>query len=85
MVQFTQQQHLDLGTRLFFFAIEAGGKHLGIVQHEDVAVLYIIHQVLEHAVLNGLGSAVQHHQAGFVTVFGRIRCNQLLWQIELEL
>ena len=71
-VQLAQQEDLDLGARFLFVAVQAGRKHLGIVESENIPRLEIIDYVFENPMLDFSSFAVQHHQPGFVPALGRI-------------
>ena len=80
-VQLAQEEHLNLRIGLLLGAEETGGKHLRVVEHEDIALVEIVYDAAEHdgavgrlAVgillehVDGLTAAVYHHQAAFVAV-----------------
>ena len=80
LVQFSQQEHLNLCIGLFLGTIETGWEHLGVIQYHDIAIVEIVDDMaegqetvgvvaffvlLEH--VDGLTLAVQHHQSTFIT------------------
>ena len=68
LVQFTLQEHGDFGTGLLLLAIQQGREHLGVVGHHHIALVQVVKQVFEQTVLDGLGVAVQHHEACLVAL-----------------
>ena len=46
-VEFTKQEHLNLGVGLLLGAVETGGKHFGIVEYECIAFIKVVEDVPE--------------------------------------
>ena len=84
LVEFAQQKHLNLGTRLLLVAIEFGGEHARVVEDEHILVVEVVQDVLEHLVLNLARLAVQHHQARLVTVLHWLIHDQLLRHVGIK-
>ena len=84
-VEFTQQEHHDIGPGLFFLSIETGGENLGIVEDKDVALAEIVDNIFEQAVLDLTAVPVKDHQTGLVSPAGRFLGNTVLGKIEVEL
>ena len=84
-VELAEQKHLDARARLFLVAIEAGGKHLGVIEYKNVMLVEIIEHLLEHLVFDVSRLPVEHHHAALVAVGRGIFRNLLLGELELEL
>jgi len=84
-VEFSEQEHFNLSTRFLLVAVQASGKHFGIVEDEYILFVEILCNFFEYTVFNRTGSPVEHHQPGFVPVGRRILGDQLFRQLELEL
>ena len=50
-VEFTKQEHFYLGVGSLLCAVEAGGKHLGVVEDEGVALVEIVEHIAEIQIL----------------------------------
>lgn len=85
LVEFAQQEYLDAGASFFLVAVEAGRKHLGVIEDEKVVLIEIGEQVLKHSVFNFTRFAVKHHHTALVAVRRRILCNFILWKFKLKL
>ena len=85
MVQFAKQKHFDAGSCFFLTSIEAGGKHLCVVENKKVVRLEVAQNVAELLVLNFSRLAVEHHHTAIVAMRVRIRSYLLLREVELEL
>ena len=85
LIKFAQEEHFDACVRLLLVAIEAGGKHFCVVEHEDVVLVEIVQDVLEHAMLYLAGFSMEHHHAAFVAVGCGILGDFLFGEFVLEL
>ena len=47
LVEFTQQEHLDLGISLLLGTIQTGRKHLGIVEDKGIVLVEIVEHIAE--------------------------------------
>ena len=65
-------------------AEQAGRQHAGIVEHQTVARLQILHKIAEMAVLQRARAAVHDHQPGCVARLNRRLRDQLLRQIVVK-
>ncbi len=70
-VEFAQQEDFDLGARFLLVAVQTGGENLRVVEDEEVLFVEVFDHLLENAVFDGALGTIDHHQAGFVPVFGR--------------
>ena len=61
-----------------------GRENAGVVGDHHITVGKILDDIFEQAVLDFPCIAVNHHQAGFVTVFTRVFGDQLIRKIETE-
>ena len=84
-VQLAKQEHLDDRAGLLLVAVHLGGKHLGVVGHEHIAFVEDVHDVLEHAVLEGARVPVNDHQAAVVAVVERVLGHQFFRHVVPEL
>ncbi len=79
-IQLTQQEHLNLGIGLLLGTKQTGRKHLGVVEHHDIAIIEVVDDVAEEqelvcvVALSVLGIhiycltlAVNDHHTAFVT------------------
>ena len=57
-----QQEELHVGAGPLLYAVDAGGQHPGIVEHQAVRGGEVVDNIVKVPVLNGPGSLVQHHQ-----------------------
>ena len=74
-VELAAQEHFDACAGLLLAAVETGGQHFGVVEHEDIVLAKIVEEVLEHLVFNLARLAVEHHHAAFVAVRGGVEGN----------
>ena len=84
-VELAEKQDHYIGPGLFLLAIHTGRKHLCVVKDKDVSLSEIIYDVFEEPVLYLTGVFVEHHETGFVAPAGRLRCNTILREVEVEL
>ena len=76
LVQFSQQEHFDTGTRLFLVAVQTGRKHLGIVEDKYILIVEIVENVFKILAMLDISTLLmQHHQTGFVTMVRGILSN----------
>ena len=86
-IQFTQQEHLNLGIRLLLGTEQTGREHLGIVEHHDITIIEVVDDVPEEQelvcvfALSILGIhiyrltlAVNDHHTTFVTTIDLVHC-----------
>ncbi len=62
---------------MLFDTHDAGGQHLGVVDHQQVTRLKIFRQIAEDPVLDAVVFLAQDHQAGRITGGCRLLCNEL--------
>ena len=84
-VQLPQEQHHNIGTGLFLFAVQTGRKYLGVVEHKGVSFAEIVDDILELAVLQLAGVFVEDHHARLVPPAGRFLGNAVLAKVEVKL
>ncbi len=84
-VKLAKQEHLDDRASLLLVSVHLGGEDLGVVGHEHVAFVKDVHDVLEHAVLEGARVPVNDHQATVVAVVERILSHQFFRHVVPEL
>ena len=84
-VELAQQEDVDLGAGLFLVAAHPGGEHFGVVEHEQVVRRGVLDDILENPVLDFAGVLVQHHQAAFVPLGGRVFGDQFRGKFKSEL
>lgn len=68
-----------------FFAGEASGKNLGIVEDEAIAGVHVLRKIGERAVLNGFGGPMNHHEFRRVSRFHRMGRNVELIELVTEI
>ena len=61
LVEFSQQENLNLCSSLLLVAVELGRENLGIIKDERVMFIKVVDDVLESAVLNVARLAVKNH------------------------
>ena len=76
-----EKQKLYNGARVYPRAVETCGKHLGIVENEAVARLYILHDIAEYIVFYRACLFIEHHKSRAVARLGGVLCYELLRQI----
>ena len=85
LVQLTQQEHFNTGTRLFLIAVQTGRKDLGVIKDKHILIIKIVQDILKLDVLNLAGRFMHHHQPRLVAILGRIQRYLLFRQFEFEL
>ena len=76
LVEFAEEEDLDMGAGLFFLAVEEGREDAGVVGHHYVAFVDIFDEIFEDTVLNFAAVAMQHKHTSFVAVAGRFFGNK---------
>ena len=84
-VELAQEQDHDIGPGLFLLAVQAGGKHLGVVQDKDVSFAEIVDDIFKEAVFDFTGILVQDHQTGLVSPAGRLLGDAVCGEVKVEL
>ena len=84
-VQFTKQEHHDVGSGLLLLAVKPGGEDFRVVEHEGVAFAEILDDVLEKSVLDLAGVLMDYHEFAFVAPSRWLLGHTLLREDELEL
>ena len=79
-----QEQELHVRAGILLHTEQAGRQHTGIVEHQAVARLQVLHKIAEMAVLQRARAAVHDHQPGSVARLDRRLRNQLLRQIVIK-
>jgi hypothetical protein len=83
-VQLAKQEYFDLSTGFLLPAIQAGGKNHGVVAHQYISFIKIIHDILKDLMLDLSGVLVDDHQPGFIAVFGGIESNKVVGKFKFE-
>src|SRR5690606_38598882 len=61
LIQFPQKKNFNFGTCFFLVAIKPCRKNLGIVGNEDITLIKIIDDVLEHLMFDSPSRSMNHH------------------------
>ena len=85
MIQLTEQEHLDQSVRLLLMSPQTRREDLTVVEHEQVALVKIVHQIRQGLVLDLPRFAMEHHHTRFVAVGCGELGYQMLRQLESEL
>ena len=93
LVQLTQQEHLDLGIGLLLSAVETRREDFRVVEHDDIALAEIVHDIAEgqeltgviavtvlHIHVDSLALAVYDHHAAFVTMIHLLECSVFVFE-----
>ena len=73
-----QKQQLTHSTGGLFDTHDAGGQHLGVIDHQQVTRLKILRQIAENPVLDAVVLLAQNHEPGRVSGVCRLLCNEFL-------
>src|SRR3990172_12529543 len=76
-IQFTQEEHLDLGIGLLFLPKEPRLKDTRLIHHEAITFAKIVHDIKELAILHGFVSPVHDKHGRMVARLGRILGNEI--------
>ena len=71
-----QKQQLTHSTGGLFDTHDAGGQHLGVVDHQQVTRLKIFRQIAENPVLDAVVLLAQNHEPSRVSGVCRLLCNE---------